>query len=107
MADVADPSKPDPVCAKVVGYGGAAGCVSLGRRQNVRTTINLAMAQAGYDVRLYGKMDTGGGPLMTPPGAHATGFHGNGNWSANPNKNVTLYFPGVSEVSASQPRGVF
>ena len=72
MADVGDPSVPDPVCAKVVGYGGAAGCVELGRRQNVRTTINLAMKDAGFDVRLYGKMDTGGGPLMTPPGAHAT-----------------------------------
>eukprot|EP01047_Picozoa_sp_COSAG01_P079359 COSAG01_NODE_15025_length_1383_cov_55.083333_2_plen_352_part_01 len=72
MADVADPSKPDPVCAKIVGYGGATGCVELGRRQNVRTTINLAMKDAGFDVRLYGKMDTGGGPLMTPPGAHAT-----------------------------------
>eukprot|EP01044_Picomonas_judraskeda_P008680 COSAG03_NODE_1007_length_5050_cov_2.052515_2_plen_275_part_00 len=57
MADVTDPSKPDPVCARVVGYGGAAGCVELGRRQNVRTTINLAMAEAGFDVRLYGKID--------------------------------------------------
>ena len=105
MADVADPSKPDPVCARVVGYGGAAGCVELGRRQNVRTTINLAMAEAGFDVRLYGKMDTGGGPKMTPPGAHATGFHGNGNWStavAAPK----LYFPGDTLHSWAQSANI-
>ena len=41
-----------------------------------------AMRAAGYDVVLYGKMDTGGGKTMLPPGATAGGYHvaNNADW---------------------------
>jgi hypothetical protein len=71
---------------------GADACVALGKRQNVTSTINLAMAAAGYDVRLYGKMDTGGGPLMLPPNAYATGFHSAGTWADS--NGTMMYYPG-------------
>eukprot|EP01084_Bolivina_argentea_P098730 177433_1 len=69
---VEDPTKPDPQCARVVGYGSQY-CVEMGQKQNVNTTIKQSLELAGYNVILYGKMDIGGGM--------GGGFHGSGNWS--------------------------
>merc|ERR1712048_1025934 len=58
-ADISEhpPTKPDPNCAQVVGLGPER-CLELGKRQNVSSAINMAMAKLGYDVQLMGKMDT-------------------------------------------------
>ena len=55
-ATVDDPSKPDPTCAKIIGYGDEW-CVNMGKEQNITTTIKQSMIDAGYNVTLYGKMD--------------------------------------------------
>jgi arylsulfatase A-like enzyme len=93
-ADVSEwpPQRPDPNCANIVGFS-AQHCLELGRRQNVSSTLNMAMSELGYNVKLFGKMDTGGGPLMNPPGTHGTGYHDNGNWSEK-ELPVTTYYPG-------------
>ena len=84
VVDVMDPTKADANCVHVPGYDEAR-CVEMGRRQRLvpNATINHLLANGGYDVRLYGKMDTGGGPSMMPPGTHASGFHmpGGQDWS--------------------------
>ena len=81
---IGQPGVADPVCASIIGYG-EEWCVEQGRRANVSSTgtINTALAAAGYDVKLFGKMDTGGGKTMLPPGAHASGYYvaNHGNWS--------------------------
>ncbi len=59
-AQVDDPSKPDSTCANIIGYG-AQWCVDMGKQQNITTTIKQSMATAGYEVKLFGKMDIGGG----------------------------------------------
>lgn len=84
------PTKADPNCAKMVGLGSER-CLELGQRQNVSSTINIAMSGLGYDVRLYGKMDTGGGDVMNPPGTHGSGYHDTGKWEKT---KVTTYYPG-------------
>eukprot|EP00929_Paragymnodinium_shiwhaense_P112062 TRINITY_DN80324_c0_g1_i1.p1 TRINITY_DN80324_c0_g1~~TRINITY_DN80324_c0_g1_i1.p1 ORF type:complete len:662 (+),score=71.85 TRINITY_DN80324_c0_g1_i1:201-1988(+) len=90
LADVSEwpPTRPDPNC---VSFLGAERCLELGKKQNVSTTMNLAMAGLGYDVHLHGKMDTGGGPVMNPPTTVATGYHGTANWSM---EHVMVYYPG-------------
>eukprot|EP00947_MAST-08B_sp_MAST-8B-sp1_P005624 g5624.t1 len=98
--DVTDPTQADPACASVPGYT-AEICVEMGKRQlpdgQVNGTLNHALSAAGYDVRLYGKMDTGGGPSMLPPGTHATGFHmpGGNDWSKawGPGNPELTYYP--------------
>eukprot|EP01084_Bolivina_argentea_P249238 417133_1 len=80
---VEDPTKADPNCANIIGYG-EQWCIEKGKIQNVTTTIKQTMITAGYNVQLYGKMDIGGGmsagPNMT---TNADGFHSpkHGNWS--------------------------
>jgi hypothetical protein len=54
------PAVADPTCARIVGYG-EEWCVAEGRKQNITSSIRHALVQLGYDVRLHGKMDTGGG----------------------------------------------
>lgn len=88
-----DPSRPDPVCAKIVGYG-AEWCVAEGRRQNVTTSIRHALVSLGYDFQVYGKMDTGGGVCRAGlDDCDGTGYHDNGNWSTSPPAKMT-YYPG-------------
>eukprot|EP01084_Bolivina_argentea_P075266 136452_1 len=89
-ATVDDPSKPDPICAKIIGYG-SDWCVNMGKQQNIKTTIKQSMIAAGYDVQLYGKMDIGGGM--------GGGYHSssNGNWSnelQGCNKSTSTYCAG-------------
>eukprot|EP00039_Didymoeca_costata_P024854 m.11737 g.11737 ORF g.11737 m.11737 type:complete len:567 (+) comp4511_c0_seq1:3-1703(+) len=91
-ADVTNSSIPDPTCAKIVGYG-PEWCVQQGKLANIKSTINLAFENAGWNVHLVGKMDTGGGPKMNPPLTFATGYHDNGNWS-NKLGPPDTYFPG-------------
>ena len=59
-ARVDNPNEADPICAQIIGYG-KEWCVNMGKQQNITTTINQSMVSAGYDVKLYGKMDIGGG----------------------------------------------
>ena len=53
-ATVDDPTKPDPTCAKIVGYG-AEWCVNMGKQQNISTTIKQSMIAAGYDLLCMAK----------------------------------------------------
>jgi arylsulfatase A-like enzyme len=80
---IGHPKEADPHCASIIGYS-AEWCVEQGRLVNVSGTgtINTALAASGYDVKLYGKMDTGGGSTMLPPGATASGYHvaNNADW---------------------------
>eukprot|EP01084_Bolivina_argentea_P249236 417130_1 len=73
-AQVEDPSKADPNCAQIIGYG-EQWCIDMGKQQNVTTTIKQSMISAGYDAQLYGKTAFGAGM--------GGGFEGsnNGNWS--------------------------
>ena len=66
------------------------------------TTLNLALEKAGLDVKLLGKMDTGGAPTMLPQGTSAAGYHGSGSWDA-PSRPVESYFPG--DILHSWARG--
>lgn len=90
--DLYNTSLPDPVCAKIVGYG-PEWCVEQGRKANVQSTINLALAEAGWRVHLVGKMDTGGGSAMNTNLTSGTGYHDNGNWTSK-SKTVETYYPG-------------
>lgn len=56
------------------------------------STINSAIAALGYNVALYGKMDTGGGPSMNPPKTRATGYHDTGRWDIG--GHPMQYYPG-------------
>eukprot|EP01084_Bolivina_argentea_P249239 417134_1 len=89
-AQVENPNKADPNCAKIVGYGEQI-CVELGRRQNVTTTIKQSMISADYNVQLFGKMDIGGGMSVTNT-TNADGFHSpqNGNWSNKLNGSCSI-----------------
>ena len=97
-ATIGQPDLPDPDCASIIGYS-AEWCVEQGRLANVSSTgtINTCLAAAGYDVHLFGKMDTGGGETMLPPGATASGYHvsGHGDWRHTPPIRG-LYYPGCS-----------
>ena len=75
-ATIGHPHIPDPECASIIGYS-PEWCVEQGRLANVsaKGTINTAIAAAGLAVHLFGKMDTGGGRTMLPPGATASGYH--------------------------------
>eukprot|EP00051_Salpingoeca_urceolata_P010478 m.128037 g.128037 ORF g.128037 m.128037 type:complete len:661 (+) comp16724_c3_seq2:61-2043(+) len=83
MSLVEDPTRPDPICARVTGYGPDT-CVELGKRQNVSTSIKHTFESLGFDVSLNGKMDTGGGM--------GGGFHGSGHWTGEDQGG--LYYPG-------------
>lgn len=65
------------------------------RAQNVTTSIRHTLEDMGYDVRLYGKMDTGGS--VCRPGVdhcdHASGYHDKGNWSTD-TAGFHTYWPG-------------
>ena len=92
---IGQPSVSDPACAKIVGYG-PTWCVAEGRRQNVTTSIRHSLVALGYDVRLYGKMDTGG-EVCRPEidVCNAKGYHDPGNWTVGPNaRDVTTYYHG-------------
>ena len=76
-----DPATADPACAKVVGYG-PEWCVAEGLKQNVTSSIRHALVGRGYNVQLYGKIDTGGGVCRHGIDiCDGTGYHDSGNWS--------------------------
>jgi hypothetical protein len=95
---IGHPKEADPHCASIIGYS-AEWCVEQGRLANVSGTgtINTALAASGYEVKLYGKMDTGGGSTMLPPGATASGYHvaNNADWRHR-GPIAGLYYPGCS-----------
>ena len=95
---IGHPHIPDPECASIIGYS-PEWCIEQGRLANVSAegTINTALQAAGLAVRLFGKMDTGGGQTMLPPGATASGYHvaNHADWRhMAPMRG--LYYPGCS-----------
>jgi arylsulfatase A-like enzyme len=97
-ATIGKPDVADPNCASIIGYS-SEWCVEQGRLANVSGTgtINTALAATGYDVHLFGKMDTGGGSTMMPPGATASGYHvaNHADWRHDA-PIMGLYYPGCT-----------
>ena len=60
-------------------------CVAEGKKQNVTSSIRHALVDAGYDVTLYGKMDTGGGICRQgiDECAGGNGYHDTGTYIYN------------------------
>eukprot|EP00040_Diaphanoeca_grandis_P010099 m.51727 g.51727 ORF g.51727 m.51727 type:complete len:575 (+) comp21492_c0_seq1:126-1850(+) len=86
------PGVADPNCAKIAGYG-SDWCIAEGKRQNVTSSIRHALVDLGYDVKLLGKIDTGGGVCRNGiDKCDATGYHDTGKWNAT--EPVSTYFHG-------------
>jgi len=96
---IGNPNQPDPTCASIVGYG-KDWCVEEGQLQKVNTSIRHWLEDVGYEVAMYGKMDTGGGICSHPNGfCYGSGYHDNGNWTNGGGggcngTDCKTYFPG-------------
>ncbi|CAJ1458433.1 unnamed protein product [Effrenium voratum] len=84
LCDVTRPNLAVDVCNSVRGYHGV--CQELARAQRCpqNGTLNLILEHAGYNVKLFGKMDTGGGAAMNPPGTKGVGMHTEADWPRPP-----------------------